>query len=223
MFNAIPNDRLRQQGATVSEDSFVDYYELLQVSSKADTDTISRIYRHLAKKFHPDNKESGDIDRFRQLTEAYGVLSNPEKRAGYDVRYQEYWNGTWKLTSEATSRAGFSDDSSTREKLLAVLYVQRRRDMRQPGLGNLEIAHLLDVPMELIDFHVWYLKAKGWIELLETGRLAISAHGVDQVEQNRRRRKTDNMLMPGGDTPNDSDGQPIVPGTGDRSRFPGSS
>ena len=49
----------------MSEDAFIDYYELLQLSSNADADTIERVFRHLAKKFHPDNKESGDTDRFQ--------------------------------------------------------------------------------------------------------------------------------------------------------------
>jgi hypothetical protein len=61
----------------VSENGFVDYYELLQLSSNADTDTIERVFRHLAKKLHPDNKESGDPDRFRLIVEAHRTLSNP--------------------------------------------------------------------------------------------------------------------------------------------------
>jgi DnaJ-class molecular chaperone len=70
----------------VSENGFVDYYDLLQVSSNADTDTIERVYRHLAKKWHPDNKESADPDRFRLVVEAHRTLSNAETRAGYDVK-----------------------------------------------------------------------------------------------------------------------------------------
>jgi len=74
----------------MSEKGFIDYYEAMQVSSNADIDTIERVYRHLAKKFHPDNTQSGDADRFELILSAYKTLSNPEKRAGYDVKYQEY-------------------------------------------------------------------------------------------------------------------------------------
>jgi len=45
------------------------------------------------------------------------------------------------------------------------------------------MARLLCTPPELVEFHLWYLKAKGWVERLETGLLAITAAGVDQVEQ----------------------------------------
>jgi len=53
---------------------------------------IERVFRHLAKKFHPDNKESADSDRFRLIVEAHRTLSDLESRAGYDIKYQDYWN-----------------------------------------------------------------------------------------------------------------------------------
>ena len=178
----------------MSENGFVDYYELLQVSSNADIDTIERVFRHLAKKLHPDNKESGDSDRFRLIVEAHRALTNPETRAGYDVTYQDYWNRKWKLASEAGNGTAFRDDRETRESLLSLLYVQRRRDTRHPGLSDYDMARLLGKPFELVEFHVWYLKAKGWVERLDTGQLAISAIGVDQVEKRKLRLRNDNLL-----------------------------
>jgi len=178
----------------VSENGFVDYYELLQLSSSADTDTIDRVFRHLAKKLHPDNKESGDPDRFRLIVEAHRTLSNPETRAGYDVTYQDYWNRKWKLASEASSGTAFGDDRETRESLLSLLYVQRRRNTRHPGMSDYDMARLLGKAFELVEFHVWYLKAKGWVERLDTGQLAISAVGVDQVEKSRLRLRNDHLL-----------------------------
>ena len=47
------------------------------------------------------------------------------------------------------------EDQNTREKLLSLLYVQRRRDMRSPGLGEYEMARLLRIPVELVEFHIW--------------------------------------------------------------------
>jgi curved DNA-binding protein len=183
----------------VSGNGFVDYYELLQVSSNADTDTIDRVFRHLAKKLHPDSKESGDPDRFRLIVEAHRMLSNPETRAGYDVKYQEYWNRKWQLASEAGDGTAFGDDEETRKSLLSLLYVQRRRDTRHPGLSDFDMARLLGSPFELVEFHVWYLKAKGWVERLDTGQLAISALGVDQVEKGRLRLPNDHLLAEGTD------------------------
>jgi preprotein translocase subunit Sec63 len=58
---------------------FIDYYEALQLSSNADNDTIERVFRHLAKKFHPDNTQSADKDRFQislTLRNAQVTMSN---------------------------------------------------------------------------------------------------------------------------------------------------
>jgi len=173
---------------------FVDYYELLQLSPNADFETIERVFRHLAKKFHPDNNESANNDRFLRIAEAHRTLADPEARAGYDARYQEYWNHKWKIAAAASDRSALGDDKLTRERLLSLLYVQRRRSMKNPGIGEHEMARLLSTPMELVEFHLWYLKAKGWVERLESGHLAITALGVDQAEQNRRLLSPDRLI-----------------------------
>ena len=63
----------------------IDLYEVLQVSDTAEPETINRVYRIFAQRYHPDNKETGNDARFREITEAYHILSNPEKRAQYDA------------------------------------------------------------------------------------------------------------------------------------------
>lgn len=62
-----------------------DYYEVLGVSRDASADEIQQAYRKLARRFHPDiNKDPQAEERFKELNEAYGVLSDPKTRARYD-------------------------------------------------------------------------------------------------------------------------------------------
>lgn len=66
-----------------------DYYEVLGVDKKADESTIKKAFRRLAKKYHPDTN-AGDAkaeEKFKEITEAYDVLSDKEKRKLYD----QFW------------------------------------------------------------------------------------------------------------------------------------
>jgi hypothetical protein len=62
-----------------------DLYEVMQLSPKADADTISRVYRMLAFRYHPDNSQTGNSERFLQLTAAHQILSDPQKRSNYEA------------------------------------------------------------------------------------------------------------------------------------------
>ena len=62
-----------------------DYYEVLGVGRSASEDEIRKAYRRLALQFHPDrNKEAGAADQFKEVAEAYAILSDTEKRGLYD-------------------------------------------------------------------------------------------------------------------------------------------
>jgi curved DNA-binding protein CbpA len=173
---------------------FIDYYDVLQVSPNADTDTIQRIFRHLAKKYHPDTPSGGDSERFRQIVKAHEILMDPEKRAAYDVRHQDYWEQKLRLVREAGNGKISADNREVRERLLTLLYVQRRTNTGHPGLGEMELARLLRTPIEFLEFDLWYLKTKGMLEKLESGLLAISVDGVDHVERNSLHLREDRLL-----------------------------
>jgi curved DNA-binding protein len=62
-----------------------DYYEVLGVSRTASAEELQRAYRKLARQYHPDvNRDPGAEERFKEISEAYGVLSDPDTRRRYD-------------------------------------------------------------------------------------------------------------------------------------------
>ena len=64
-----------------------DYYEVLGVPPDADSTAIKNVFRQLARRYHPDISTEPDAEqRFREIAEAYGVLSDPAKRASYDAQ-----------------------------------------------------------------------------------------------------------------------------------------
>lgn len=71
-----------------------DLYELLGVSRDADGDTIKKAYRRLARQLHPDvNPDAAAQEQFKQVTHAYEVLSDPQKRAAYDSGGGDVFSG----------------------------------------------------------------------------------------------------------------------------------
>lgn len=163
------------------ETKLADYYEVLQVSPRADRETIERVFRHLANRYHPDNKDSGNSEMFTQLTEAHSVLSDPEQRASYDVNYERVREARWRLFDQTSSASEFVSDTRVRIAILSLLYVARRNNVREPGVGIMELERLLSVPQPVIEFQTWYLRENGWIERLTTGMWAITATGVDKL------------------------------------------
>lgn len=83
-----------------------DYYEVLGVSKDASEKDIKSAYRKLAMQYHPDrNKEPGAEEKFKEATEAYEVLSDPEKRA----KYNKYGHGAFDQSSFQYSEDIFGD------------------------------------------------------------------------------------------------------------------
>jgi curved DNA-binding protein CbpA len=166
----------------MSERPFVDYYEVLQLSPNASGDTIERVYRILAKRYHPDNVDTGDAQMFAQLREAFDVLSSTESRAKYDVRHEQNRSMTWKVFAQDTAGDGRENDRRLLHGILSVLYIARRRDPLNGGLGTVTLEKILGCPAQHLEFPLWYLKERGWMQRLDNGMLAITADGVDKLD-----------------------------------------
>ena len=86
-----------------------DYYAILGVDKKADAATIKKTYRSLARELHPD-KTKGDKkleDRFKEVSEAYEILSDTKKRSEYDQARQAFQSGAYRQGQQTSG--DFSD------------------------------------------------------------------------------------------------------------------
>jgi len=174
---------------------FRDYYETLQLNPNADEETINRVFRILVKRYHPDNRDSGNTKKFNEVMDAYRFLSDPEKRAAYDVKYDQNRATVLKLFDEASASDSFESDRRISEGILSLLYVSRRRDPDRGGVGVIQMERLLGCPSQHLEFPLWYLRQKSWVERLENGLIAITAAGVDKViEQNNIVLRRDRLI-----------------------------
>jgi curved DNA-binding protein CbpA len=168
-------------------DKSVDFYEVLQVSANAEPDTIHRIYRLMAQRFHPDNRDTGDEARFRAIHEAYVTLSDPEKRARYDVSHEQRKQSRWRMVSTgAKAEEDFELEQITRLTVLEALHANRRLEPEAAGLPLSELEALIGRPREHLEFTIWYLVQKKLVQRDDSARLVITAEGVDFLEQNYR-------------------------------------
>ncbi len=163
-------------------ESVDDFYELLQLHHKADPDTIHRVYRLMALRYHPDNKETGHTARFRLLTEAYQTLANPELRASYDVKTEAQRRRRWKIFDQGAAANGVGDEKRKRDGILGLLYTKRLNDPEHPTMSIQDLEDLLGVAREHLEFSVWYLKEQGQIVRTDAGKYSITIKGVDAAE-----------------------------------------
>ncbi len=173
---------------------FIDHYELLQVSQTADTETIERVFRLLAKRYHPDNSTSGNASRFNEVHTACTLLSNPEKRAQYDVQYDQEKTNQWQVFDQSAAGDDRNQDQRLFHGILSLLYVARRRDPEAGGMGEYHLERTLATPREHLAFPLWYLKKRGWIEKLENSVLAITVDGVDMIGSRELSLPNDRLL-----------------------------
>src|SRR5205809_6038395 len=101
---------IRYMQVMLEASMFKDYYEILEISPNANSETIERIFRYLALRHHPDNQGTGDLVRFSEIVEAHNILKDPVKRAEYDIQHKNHLDSRWKLAEEAGNTKGIERD-----------------------------------------------------------------------------------------------------------------
>ena len=164
-------------------EEFTDFYELMQISPAADLDTIHRVYRLVAARYHPDNIHTGDLQKFLLLQQAYETVSDPTKRAAYDTEYHFRRSGPVPLFELKDFVVGIDAETNRRLGILCLLYNRRRVNPDHPGLSMLEFERLMTIPREHLVFTVWFLKEKRLLRTDGSSEFEITAEGVEFVEK----------------------------------------
>ena len=170
--------RLKFEG----QEGFVDYYELLQVSPNAEPEAIRRIHRLLAARYHPDNAETGDQERFLLLNEAYSTLSDPAKRLAYDTKHELLQTQSLPVFEMKEFVEGVDGEVNRRMGILSLLYQRRRQNPDDPGYSLLEFENMMGFPREHLEFALWFLRGNQHIQATDNSDYAITTGGVIFLE-----------------------------------------
>ena len=165
------------------EEAPADYYELLQIHPKAHPDTIHRVYRLLAQRYHPDNLETGNAEIFHALTTAQHVLLDPERRAAYDLQHRDLQRRRFTISSGPGGASSTDAERRKRHLLLAALYHRRLLEPASPAMTIFDLEDCLGVAREHLEFTLWYLKERSFIARSDNNRFQITVGGVDEHER----------------------------------------
>jgi len=170
----------------MTETETPDYYEFLEISPQATQETIHRVYRYLASRYHPDRSGTGDLDKFAQLSAAYKVLSDPARRAEYNAQRATHQPA---IQNPLSSTIDFMDqvegDQNRRLAVLAILYYRRRMYPSDPEVSLPEIERRMGFPRDYLDFTTWYLTKKRYVTRADNSDFTLTVEGVDFIETQR--------------------------------------
>ncbi len=178
---------------------FVDFYELMQISPNAESETIQRVYRMLAGRYHPDNPQTGDPDKFVKLNAAYRILAHSDSRAAYDLDYQARNHLPISIFELKEFASGIDGEAHRRLGILCLLYRTRRTNPEHPGLSILDLESTMSCPREHLMFAIWYLKEHDLVKQDESSSFVVSGKGVDYVEEHLPSHHSLNRLLRSGE------------------------
>jgi curved DNA-binding protein len=177
---------------------FIDYYNILQADPHCNAQSLEASYRYLAKKYHPDHRETANAAKFNEVVEAYRCLRDPDQRAEYDILHAAYSLPKGQplhrgIELDIDTKAAL-DDADAQARILLHLYKRRRQDAQNAGVVPFYLQSALGCSDEHFEFHRWYLKAKGFVETNEQGTMSITIEGVDHVISTSRTAVSEKLL-----------------------------
>lgn len=177
-----------------------DHYELLRLGPDASPEMIERVYKKLARRFHPDNVDTGNADTFLRISEAYRVLADPQKKMAYDNE---------RVAARSTPRfqfrssdffSGVLGEQNRRLAILCLLYRKRTSNYEFPGLSLYDLEQMTGCTQGELGFSIWYNCEKGFARATDND-YCLTADGVDFVEKRLAEDRGELLAIAAGTTP----------------------
>jgi curved DNA-binding protein CbpA len=164
---------------------FQDHYTILGIDPKSDMDRILAAYTKVSEKYHPDNPETGDQEKFDAVAMAFEVLSDPALRREFDkLKGVDKDDGQPRFSGlpffEALGR-----ESRLRVAMLCVLYDRRRTKPFTPSISMRQLENSVHATEAELNFALWYLKQRSYAGQDDKSSLLITVEGMDYLETNR--------------------------------------
>jgi len=163
-----------QPGDSDTEPDYHDGFpEMLRAGVAGEFERVDRLYRALAFRYHPDNRETGNAEIFLRIGEAHRILAGtpappPESAVSRPV---------------FAAPIGLREQRDKRTAVLGLLYQRRTSDYQNACVSTRELESLTGLASDEVGFILWYLREKGAVTLSDySSDYAISASGVDLLE-----------------------------------------
>ncbi len=163
---------------------FQDHYIALGIEPRSDSETIQAAYTKLAKKYHPDNPETGNQTNFDAINMAYEVLSDPVLRIEFDKLKGIDHDAGDPTFSGTVFFDALKQAALLRSAILCVLCDRRRIKPGRPTLTLRVIESMFQITNDELSFAMWYLKQRGLVLNDDKSNLQITVDGLDFLEQN---------------------------------------
>ena len=191
----------------MADGEFIDYYELLMVSPRADRGMIEWAARLMLTRYGKKGGKTADPGKCEQVKDAYKTLVKPEEREAYDKLHKQHCdssstsgNGKPPQLAPMPGREAPTLDPTTirleplatprdvevnkvlRQATLSTLYDVLVTRPRNPEADRVEIARALGVPSDDLEVTLWFLRESGMMRTTNQGAYSITAKGVEWAE-----------------------------------------
>ena len=144
---------------------------------------IRSVFAEAAESPEPEEPSNGNAERFKQVLEAYRMLSDAKTRVAYDVRRRSSTQSLQEAFGLEIPDSEAEAEPAKRHAILKLVYHKMLRSPSQPGTMMRKLEEILGIAEPHLAFALWYLRQKRWIVSTDGGRIAITIEGVEEVER----------------------------------------